>query len=56
MPTSRHEDLRAAITCAREALAAHPDAATSPALAALITAAEPFANFAPAVPPPAKRA
>ncbi|MFF7244499.1 hypothetical protein ACFZBU_11445 [Embleya sp. NPDC008237] len=56
MPTTRHEELRAAVTAARRALAAHPDAATSPALADLIAAAEPFANFAPAVPPPKRRA
>ncbi|MET7300553.1 hypothetical protein [Embleya sp. NPDC005575] len=55
MPTTRHEELRAAITAARGALAAHPDAATAPALVDLIAAAEPFANFAPAVPPPAPR-
>ncbi|MYW00260.1 hypothetical protein [Streptomyces sp. SID3343] len=56
MPTTRHEALRAAITVARDALAAHPDAATAPALAALIAASEPFANLTPAVPPPAPRA
>ncbi|MFE3203778.1 hypothetical protein ACWGR4_40185 [Embleya sp. NPDC055664] len=55
MPTTRHEELRAAIVQAREALTAHPDAATSPALAALIAAAEPFANFTQAVPPPTTR-
>ncbi|MYS86281.1 hypothetical protein [Embleya scabrispora] len=56
MPTTRHEELRAAVTAARRALADHPDAATSPALADLIAAAEPFANFAPAVLPPPPRA
>ncbi|GCD92718.1 hypothetical protein [Embleya hyalina] len=55
MPTTRHEELRAAIVRAREALTTHPDAATSPALAALVAAAEPFANFTQAVPPPPTR-
>ncbi|MFE5325071.1 hypothetical protein ACFRCG_01435 [Embleya sp. NPDC056575] len=55
MPTTRHEELRAAILRAREALAEHPDAETSPALAALVAAAEPFANFTQAVPPPTTR-
>ncbi|WP_331733567.1 hypothetical protein OG948_59875 (plasmid) [Embleya sp. NBC_00888] len=56
MPTTRHEELRTAVTGARRALAAHPDAETAPALADLIAAAEPFANFAPAVLPPVPRA
>ncbi|WP_101897548.1 hypothetical protein [Embleya scabrispora] len=55
MPTTRHEELRAAIVQAREALTAHPDAATSPALADLVAAAEPFANLTQAVPPPTTR-
>jgi len=55
MPTTRHEALRAAIERARVALAAHPDTATSPALAELVAAAEPFANFTQAVPPPPPR-
>jgi len=55
MPTVQHEGLRAAIDAARAALAAHPDTATSAALADLIAAAEPFANFTPAVAPPARR-
>ncbi|MFJ8747503.1 hypothetical protein ACIRL2_50275 [Embleya sp. NPDC127516] len=56
MPTTRHEELRTAVTAARRALAAHPDAETAPALADLIAAAEPFANFVPAVLPPVPRA
>ncbi|MFI6984025.1 hypothetical protein ACIBSV_36165 [Embleya sp. NPDC050154] len=56
MPTTRHEDLREAIAQAREALAAHPDSATSTALADLLAAAGPFANLTPAVPHPARRA
>ncbi|MFE3199163.1 hypothetical protein [Embleya sp. NPDC059237] len=55
MPTGRHEELRAAITRARAALAEYPDAETAAAPAALIAAAEPFANFSQAVAPPPRR-
>ncbi|WP_439678230.1 hypothetical protein [Embleya sp. MST-111070] len=55
MPTTQHEVLRAAILDARDALAAHPNDPPAPTLAALIGAAEPFANFTQAVPPPERR-
>ncbi|WP_439681120.1 hypothetical protein [Embleya sp. MST-111070] len=55
MPTTQHEELRAAIVRAREVLAAHPNDPPAPELATLIGAAEPFANFTQAVPPPQPR-